>query len=78
MASRKEYLEFILGQLNFDSTTYKQMTGEYLLCRNGIILGGIYDDRLLFKPTKSAKQYMPDADFNFPTTEQKQCSLWTK
>lgn len=66
MASRKEYLEFVLGQIDLDGITYRQMMGEYLLYRNGIILGGIYDDMLLVKPTKSAKEYMPDAELRPP------------
>lgn len=66
MASRKEYLEFVLGQIDLDGITYRRMMGEYLLYRNGIILGVIYDDMLLVKPTKSAKEYMPDAELRPP------------
>ena len=63
MASSKEYLDFILEQLSgVDGITHKQMMGEYILYMNGRIIGGIYDDRFLVKPTKSAKAMMPDAD----------------
>ena len=55
MASSKEYLEYILGQLSgLDGIAYRPMMGEYVLYCEGKVFGGIYDDRLLVKPTKSA------------------------
>jgi len=58
MASTKEYKDFILDGLSFiDDITYKPMMGEYLLYYNGILFGGIYDDRLLVKIVDSNKQY---------------------
>ena len=67
MASSKEYLDFILEQLSeLDGITYKQMMGEYILYLRGKIVGGIYDDRFLVKPTKSAVAMMPDADRELP------------
>ena len=54
MASSKEYLDFILEQLSgVDGITHKQMMGDSILYMNGRIIGGIYDDRFLVKPTKS-------------------------
>ena len=35
MASTKEYLDFVLGQINGMDITYKKMMGEYLLYANG-------------------------------------------
>ena len=59
MASSKEYLEFILGQLSeLEEITYRAMMGEFIIYYRGKIVGGIYDDRLLVKPTKSAIAYM--------------------
>ena len=55
MASSKEYLEYVLGQLSgADDISYRPMMGEYVLYCGGKVFGGIYDDRLLVKPTKSA------------------------
>lgn len=55
MASSKEYLEFILGQLgDLEDIRYRPMMGEYILYYQDKVIGGIYDDRLLIKPTKSA------------------------
>ena len=62
MASSKAYLDFILEQLSgLEEVTYRAMMGEYILYYRGKIVGGIYDDRLLVKPVKSAVSYMPDA-----------------
>lgn len=58
MASSKEYLDFILGQLSeLDDITYRTMMGEFIIYYKGKIVGGIYDDSLLVKPIKSAIEY---------------------
>ena len=58
MATTKDYRVFILEQLNIlDNITCKSMMGEYLLYYNGILFGGIYDDRLLVKIVDSNKKY---------------------
>ena len=64
MASSKEYLDFVLEQLSkLDEITYKAMMGEYIIYYRGKIVGGIYDDRFLVKPTKSAKNMMPELEW---------------
>ena len=66
MASSKEYLEFILGQLSeLEEITYRAMMGEFIIYYREKIIGGIYDDRLLVKPTKSAISYMPTVTYEF-------------
>ena len=67
MASSKEYLDFILEQLPFsEDITYRRMMGEYVIYYHGKIIGGIYDDRFLIKPTKSAMALLPDAEYVLP------------
>ncbi|MCQ2550672.1 MAG: competence protein TfoX [Clostridia bacterium] len=67
MASRKEYLEYILDQLSgLEDITYIPMMGEYIIYYRGKIVGGIYDDRFLVKPVKAAINLMPNADFEVP------------
>ena len=66
MASTKEYLDFVLGQINDIDITYKKMMGEYLLYKNGVLFGGIYDDRLLIKPTEKAKELLTNAEYATP------------
>ena len=76
MASGKEYLEFVLEQLSsLDGISYKAMMGEYIIYYQGKIVGGIYDDRFLVKPTKSAKQMMPDAPLEVPYERAKEMIL---
>ena len=67
MASSREYLDFILEQLpGTEDISYRAMMGEYILYYRGKIVGGIYDDRLLVKPTKRAIAMMPDAETELP------------
>ena len=67
MASSKEYLEFIMEQLSeLDDVSYRAMMSEYIIYFRGKVIGGIYDDRFLVKPTASAKALMPDADMELP------------
>lgn len=67
MASSKEYLQFILEQLSdLEEISYRAMMGEYIIYYRGKIVGGIYDDRLLVKPVKSAISYMPTAAYELP------------
>ena len=76
MASSKEYLEFVLEQLSgLDDSTHRAMMGEYIIYYQGKIIGGIYDDRFLVKPTKSAKELMPDAPYELPYEGAKEMLL---
>lgn len=76
MASRKEYLTFILGQLSpLPGITYRAMMGEYILYLNGRIFGGIYDDRLLIKPVPAALRMMPGAPLVSPYEGAKEMLL---
>lgn len=62
MAFSKEYLHFILEQLSdLDDISYRSMMGEYILYYRSKIVGGVYDDRLLVKKTRSALECMPAA-----------------
>ena len=76
MASSKEYLDFVLDQLSsLEDISYRAMMGEYIIYFRGRIVGGIYDDRFLVKPTKSAKELMPDAPLELPYEGAKEMLL---
>ena len=76
MASNKAYLDFILDQLSeLDGITWRPMMGEYILYCQGKIVGGIYDDRFLVKPTKSALAMMPNAARELPYDGAKEMLL---
>lgn len=67
MASTKDYLDYILEQLGgLEEISYRAMMGEYILYYQGRVIGGIYDNRFLVKPTKSAIRLMPDAPYELP------------
>ena len=76
MASSKGYLDFILEQLSeLDRVSWRAMMGEYILYCEGKIVGGIYDDRLLLKPTASARAMMPSAPAEQPYPGAKEMLL---
>ena len=59
----------------FKLNELKAMMGEYIIYYRGKIVGGIYDDRFLVKPTKSAKALMPEADLELPYEGAKEMLL---
>ena len=76
MSSSKEYLEFITEQLSdLENITYRSMMGEYIIYYKGKIIGGIYDDRLLVKPVKSAVKYMSSVKYELPYKGAKEMLL---
>ena len=67
MPSDKEYLSYILDRLSgLEDISYRYMMGEYIIYYKGRIAGGIYDNRLLVKPTKSAAEYMQEVKYELP------------
>lgn len=76
MASSNEYLQFILGQLSeLEEVSYRAMMGEFIIYYRGKIVGGIYDNRLLVKPTRAAISYMPAASYELPYEGAKEMLL---
>ncbi len=76
MASTKDYLNYILEQLSdLDGVTYRAMMGEYIIYYEGKVIGGIYDNRFLVKPVKSAVELMPDAQYELPYEGAKEMLL---
>lgn len=76
MASSKKYLKFILGQISeLEEITYRAMMGEFIIYYRGKIVGGIYDDRLLVKPVKSAISYMSTPSYELPYEGAKEMLL---
>lgn len=76
MPSSKEYLNFISEQLSdLEEITYKSMMGEFLIYYKGRLVGGIYDNRLLMKPVKSAITFMGSPQYALPYEGAKQMLL---
>ena len=73
MASSKEYMAFVLEQCG--GLSARAMMGDYVLYYNSKVVGGVYDNRLLVKPTMSAIAMMPNAPKEFPYEGAKEMLL---
>lgn len=70
-----QYRNYIFCILYLQEITYRAMIGEFTIYYRGKIVGGIYDDRLLVKPTKSAISYMPTVTYEIPYENAKEMLL---
>ncbi len=76
MASGKEYLDAVLEALaEIDDISYRPMMGEYILYFRGMVIGGIYDNRFLLKPTKTAVEMVENPVFEPPYEGAKEMLL---
>ena len=55
--------------------SHRAMMGEYIIYYRGKVVGGIYDDRFLVKPTKSAAAMMPNVVMELPYEGAKEMLL---
>ena len=70
MATNNEYLLYVLELLReVKGVTYKKMMGEYILYKDGIIFGGIYDNRFLIKKSKSLLSYNLKEAIPYPSAK---------
>ena len=76
MASTKDFLDFVLVQLSdLVDIRFRQMMGGYIIYYKDKIIGGIYNDRFLVKPTKSVMEKIPDASYEVPYDGAKEMIL---
>ncbi len=67
MATTKEFIQYVADQLaEGKEISFRPMMGEYVLYCHGAVVGGVYDNRLLLKPTPSAKEMLPGAREELP------------
>ena len=67
MATNQDYLMFVLELLReLDGITYKKMMGEYILYKDNIIFGGVYDNRFLLKKSEYLKDYKMKEAIPYP------------
>ena len=67
MASNIDFLDYVLEQLSdLDDISYRAMMGEFIIYYRDKIIGGIYDNRFLIKPTKTALDMMSYAQKQLP------------
>ena len=60
MATKKMYMIYFLNHVNSNAVKTRKMMGEYIIYYDGVVIGGLYDNRLLVKATKSAQQKLQD------------------
>ena len=60
---------------DLEDVSYRAMMGEYIIYYQGKVIGGIYDNRFLVKPTKSAQAMMPEAEMELPYEGAKEMLL---
>lgn len=76
MGSRREYLEYVLELLrDTPNITYRQMMGEFVLYSQGVVFGGVYDDRFLLKQTPASLRLLPDSELCSPYPGAKEMLL---
>lgn len=76
MASTKEFLNYVLEQLRgLENIAYYYMMKEYVIYYKGKVVGGIYNDRFLVKPTSSAKLFAQNAEMAQPYEGAKEMIL---
>lgn len=62
MATSKEFAGYILEQFRLtQGVSHRNMMGDYVLYCRGKVMGGLYDGRLMVKPTPAARALLPDA-----------------
>ena len=67
MASTKGYLDYVLDLLSeLDGVRYRSMMGKYILYYRNKVIGGVYDDRFLLKPTRAGEAAFPGAAREIP------------
>ena len=77
MPSNKDYLDFVLNQISeLKNVSWRAMMGEYVIYYQQKVIGGIYDDRFLLKPTRTALEILneagltPGMDFPYPGAKE--------
>ena len=78
MPSSKGYLDLILDQFRGEDVSFRAMMGEYVLYYRGKVIGGIYDDRLLLKPTEAAAALLTDPKTDIPYPGAKEMLVVTE
>ncbi|HDH4276161.1 TPA: TfoX/Sxy family protein [Staphylococcus aureus] len=60
MTLRTTLNDLFLNHVNSNDVKTRKMMGEYIIYYDGVVIGGLYDNRLLVKATKSARHQFQD------------------
>ncbi|UVJ00271.1 TfoX/Sxy family protein [Staphylococcus aureus] len=76
MATEKDINDLFLNHVNSNVVKTRKMMGEYIIYYDGVVIGGLYDNRLLVKATKSAQQKLQDNTLVSPYPGAKEMILF--
>ncbi|HGZ5350265.1 TPA: TfoX/Sxy family protein [Staphylococcus aureus] len=76
MATKKDVHDLFLNHVNSNAVKRRKMMGEYIIYYDGVVIGGLYDNRLLVKATKSAQQKLQDNTLVSPYPGSKEMILF--
>ena len=78
MPSSKEYLTYVLELLReVRGISYKKMMGEYVIYKDDVVVGGIYDNRFLVKKTPASEEYELKEIIPYPSSKGLYLGIWT-
>ena len=67
MASDSDYLSYVLDLLReTKGISYRKMMGEYILYQDGVVFGGVYDNRFLVKKSQSLSAFHLKEQLPYP------------
>ncbi|EOB9263118.1 TfoX/Sxy family protein [Staphylococcus aureus] len=75
MATKKDVHDLFLNHVNSNAVKTRKMMGEYIIYYDGVVIGGLYDNRLLVKATKSARHQLQDNTLILPYPGAKEMIL---
>ncbi|MBD3430128.1 TfoX/Sxy family protein [Staphylococcus aureus] len=75
MATKKDVHDLFLNHVNSNAVKRRKMMGEYIIYYDGVVIGGLYDNRLLVKATKSVQQKLQDNTLVSPYPGSKEMIL---
>lgn len=76
MSTSKEFFIYVTENFKeIHDVSFRPMMREYLMYYKGKLVGGIYDNRILLKPTYSAKELLPNGVMQIPYEGAKEMIL---
>ncbi|WP_415426248.1 TfoX/Sxy family protein [Staphylococcus borealis] len=75
MRTDKDFHETFLNKIDSSKIKTRSMMGEYLLYYDGKVIGGLYDNRLLVKATKSALKELEGYELVSPYPHAKEMTF---
>lgn len=71
MTTTKDFANYVVQQFStFGDPKVRPMMGEYLLYQDGILIGGIYDGRILLKTTEHNQKYNLPTQLPYPSAKR--------